>query len=157
MSSKVRSIQREIKRKAVKDGVVPVTLGQLLQSIGALNYLTAQALAASVSFRIGRMLKAINGELEQYELSRKTLCERFSNKNAEGKAIMLNAKNEPIEEGQQGRYDIPKEKMEEFEKELTELSAVEVELPGQQIHVSDLGSVNIAPAHLMILDWMIAE
>lgn len=157
MSNKIRSLARAREKQQAKDGTITVTLAQLNQSIGALSELTTQPIAIRTSFQIGKIIKAVNSEMEQYNASRTKLCEQYSNKDIEGKAIMVGADGKPIVEGQPGRYDIPKEKMPEFEKELAELLAIETQVPGQQIKVSDLNTVNIAPALLMNLEWLITD
>lgn len=157
MSNKVRSMQREIEKRKFRDGVIATTLGELIQSEQSLGVLIDQQLPIRASFQISKIVKAASVEIAQYQESRKLLCERHSNKDEDGKAIMLGNDNNPVAEGQPGRYDIPADKMPEFEKEHAELMATEVSIPGTQVKISELGSVTIAPANLMTLDWLITE
>lgn len=125
---------------------IAVTLGQLINSTQSIGALISQPMPIRTSFQLGKLVRAINLELEQYQSSRKELCERHAEKDSEGKAKML-------DDGQ--RYDI--KKMEEFDREHQELTAVEVTIPGSRIKVSDLGTVSIAPAHLLNLEWLLVE
>ena len=133
------------------------SLGPDPQMPGALNILCGQSLPIVLSFRLLKLVHAVNLELEQYQAARKLLCERFAKKDEEGKAIMVSHDGSPLVEGQPGKYDIPDDKMPEFNKELQTLLATEVSIPGKQIKVLELSSVRMAPAHLMALEWLVVE
>lgn len=154
MSSKVRSIQS---KREQQEGI-HVSLGQLISSVsqtpqlpGALDVLCSQQIPIAASFKLSKIVKAVSAELEQYNETRKKLCERYSNKDESGKVIMIET------EGQPGRYDIPKDKLAEFEKELGELQATDVTLSGEQIKIASLGNVNLAPAYSLQLHWLLID
>lgn len=166
MSDRVRSMQKARERKQAQENpqTITATLAQLLQTLGqnpgfpgALDVLYGQPIPIKTSFRLCKIALAVGEEVKRFNETKKILCERFSNKDDEGKAIMLNAENRPIKEGEAGRYDIPPDKMADFEKEYGELIATEVTIPGQQIKIADIGNVTIAPAHLMNLEWLITD
>lgn len=165
MSNKVRSIARARKLHDAKTGEIQVSLNQLIfcatqteeNPFPSLGVLLSQSLPIRQAFLLGKIAKAVGGEIEQYQATRKALCERYANKDGEGKAIMLGADDKPVAEGQPGRYDIPIESMEAFNKEHAELVATEVSIPGTKIKVNDLAGVKIAPVHLISLEWLIDE
>lgn len=164
MSSKVRSFQRAKEKQQAKDGQITTTLAQLIHSglqtkvnsAPALLHLLGQSeIPIKQAFLIGQIARQVFLEIEQYQATYKTLCERYAEKDADGKARMIDANGKPLAEGQPGRYDILPEKMPEFQKEHQELVSVEVSFPGQKIKVAELGDVKIAPAHTMNLDWLL--
>lgn len=156
MSNKVSSIKREIeKRKEVS--CIAVSLEKLINSTQSLGVIIGQQIPIAISFKISKMVKAINSEIEQYTASHKILCERFANKDSEGNAIILDLNDKPVDKDQPGRYDIPENKLEEFKKENASLLSVEVNIPGNHVKVSQLGNISIEPAHLMTLDWLFTE
>lgn len=157
MSSKIRSLARARERQQLKTNEITVSLDTLLNSGGSLGVLMGKDIPIRQSFSLGKIVKGVNAEIEQYNESRKSLCEKYSNKDGDGKPIMIDEEGKVVAEGQPGRYDIPKDKMAEFEKEHKELTTMQVSFPGSRIKVSDLGDIKIAAAHLMNLDWLIED
>lgn len=177
MSGRARSMARAGKRRQAaaesKNGVIAVTLQQLLNSIpqmetphipGALSVLISQPIPITVSFRLGKIVRAVNAELEEFQAQRTKLLERFANKDGAGKPIMLDAKGKRIVASAEGEpqapggdYDIPSDKQAEYKKEVGDLAAVQVEIPGQQIKISDLGDIKMAAGHMMQLEWLIID
>jgi len=165
MSNTIRSLAKARERQQAKAGEIPVTLGTLVScataqppNVSALGMLLGQRdIPIKQSFLIGKIAKAVFAEIESYQESHKTLAEKYANKGSDGKAIILNAEGKPIAEGEQGRYDIPKDKLPAFESEHQDLLATEVSIPGQKINVNELHGAKMAPAYLMAIEWMIAE
>lgn len=160
----VRSIKRKAERENTEDKTIRATLAQLIAShsispqfAGPLDILCQQPIPIVQSFRLSKLVAAVDREIEPYQAAKKALCERYAKKDGEGKAIILDDKGERVEEGQSGRYDIPKETNEEFEKEHATLTETEVTLPGEKIRVAELGNITIAPACLVHLAWLIAD
>lgn len=166
MSNKVRSIAKARERQQAKDGQITVTLARLVSSAlqtkenpaPALHHLLGQhEMPIRQSFLIGKIAKAVFEELEQYQKSYTDLYEKYAEKDDQGKARIIDAEGKQVAEGQSGRYDVSKEKQPEVQKELAELLATEVTIPGQQVKVSELQGVKIAPAYMMALDWLIGD
>lgn len=157
MSNKIRSLAKARERQQAKAGMLTMTLSTLVTSEQSLGTLIGQALPIRASFQISKIVRLAGAELQGYQESRKTLCEKYANKDADGRPIMLGPDDKPVKEGEPGRYDIPADNLEAFNKEHAELLTVEVAIPGQQIKVSELGDVRIAPAHIMALDWLLTE
>ena len=160
MSNNIRSLKRAKEKQQAKEGVIKVTLAQIIRSLGpqpeipgAIDFLMSQALPIRTSFQLNKIAKAAIIEFQEYQAAKKTLCERLANKDKDGKAIIL----EDGKPSTKGEYDIPADKLVELEKEHADLIAMEVEIPGQQIKVGDLGDARIAPAHLMALEWLVID
>lgn len=162
----VRSIRRKAEREKTEDKTIRATLGQLTAShstspkfAGPLDVLCQQPIPIVTSLRLSRLLLAIDREIEPYQSAKKTLCERYANKDGEGKAIILDEKGERVEDVQSGTYtyDIPSKDLEEFEKEHATLTETEVTLPGEKIKGAELGNITIAPVYLKHLAWLIAD
>lgn len=154
MSNKIRSIKKERERRQAEG--ITVTLRDLLDSQVSLKALCQQRLPIRKSYELGKIAKGVNSELTDYQSAHKTLCERYANKDEHG-PIMLNAKGERVGYEPKARYDIPKDKQEEFNSELDSLLAAEVSIPGAQLKISELGEISIEPAHVIALDWLLTE
>lgn len=157
MSSKVRSLAKARARQQQRDGQITVSLHGLINSNASLGVLIGREMPIRQSFLLGKLVRIVSGEIEQYEASRKALCERYANKTDDDKPRMVDSEGKEVAEGQPGSYDIPKEKMADFDKEHQELLTTEVTLSGAKLKVSDLAGVKIAPAHTMSLDWLICD
>lgn len=165
MSSKIRSLKRERERREAKDSEIVVTLGQLINSAmqteqnpqPALYVLLSRPeIPIATAHKIGKITRHVAEEIKSYQESYKALCEKYANKDGD-KPRIVDAEGKLVAEGQPGRYDIPKERDAEFQKEHNELVALEVSLPGQTIKVSELQGVRIAPMYTMALDWLLTE
>lgn len=166
MSNKVRSIAKARERQQAKDGQITVTLARLVGSAmqtkenpaPALHHLLGQhEMPIKQSFLIGKIANSVFEEIKAYQTTHTTLCEKYAEKDAAGKARILDAEGKQVAEGQPGSYDIPADKMADFNKELAELLETEVTISGQQVKVSELQGVKIAPAYMMALDWLIGD
>jgi len=117
---------------------------EIINSVEALNALSATKLPAKVSFKLGVFLKAVEPDIENYNKVRNQKLEEY------GTLI------ENKEDGTK-RFTFDKEKGEKYVKELTELeeSVVEKEVP--EIKLVDLGDEVIEPQHLLMLNWLIKE
>jgi len=147
MSNKLRSIKKGAPANA--DGV-KVTIEELLASRGPLQVLLTQPLPARLAFRLTKLAKAVTAELETYEETRKALCERYADKDDDGRP-------KKIGEGSEERFDIPEAKMPELEAEHKDLLQSEVTIAGQRIKLNDISGISIAPAHLISLAWLVEE
>lgn len=126
-----------------RDKVVKTTLGNLAISREAFNRLVAQPMSVAESFKLLKMLKTVNVELDQYEEARKKLFEKYG---------------EVVEQiGPQIKYQIKPEHQIDLEREHSELVAIEVVVPGEQIHASTLNGIQISAADLLALSWLIKE
>lgn len=160
----VRSIRRKAERENTEDKTIRATLAQLITShslspkfAGPLDILCQQPIPIVTSFRLSKLVAAVDREIEPYQTAKKALCERYANKDGEGKAIILDEKGKRVEDGQPGKYDIPSKDLEAFEKEHATLTETEVTLPGEKIKVAELGNITIAPAYLVHLAWLLAD
>lgn len=165
MSSKIRSLKRERERREARDGQIPVTLSHLIGSAmpteqnpqPALHVLiTRPEIPIVASHKIGKIARQVFDEIKSYQESNKKLCEKYANKDGD-KARIVDAEGKLVAEGQTGRYDIPAEKMADYEREHAELVSLEVTLSGQTIKPAELQGVKIAPMYTMVLDWLIVE
>ena len=104
------------------------------QSQTALGNLLLQKTPIKQTFVIRRIVKKINEELQVFDETRITLCERYGEK-------------------KELSYEIPKENLEKFNQEFQELLSSEVELPFENKLVLD--NVYVSNQDLGNLEWLI--
>jgi len=115
-----------------------ITLEQMVNATGALNWLSTEELPTNYSFMVKRLLRAITPESQTYEQTRIQTLEKYGERSEDGQG-----------------YNILPENLETFRTEMAALLAVEVDLPDIVIP-SNLWE-KIKPAYLVQLDWLIKE
>ena len=120
-----------------------VKLTTVLESIEALKVLSSLPVKAKTSFRISRLVKQLDAHLETFQESRKSVIDRFQKEDEDEEGNKINV--------------IPKENIEEYSKEITDLISEEVEIDVPVISLDDLGEIEIEAKHLSVLDWLITE
>lgn len=153
MASKVRSIQREIARKAEKEAEatlpssITLTLGDLVDSGPALGVLCNQPdFPGSLNYRISKVVRLLNEEAKAFDEARKRICEKY------GPLIP-----------EENRYDVPADRMAELDAEVGELRATSITLPVSPIPIGMLRDTKgeevkgLTGAVLVMLYWLITD
>tara|TARA_R100000781_G_C3979641_1_gene93079 strand:- start:113 stop:478 length:366 start_codon:yes stop_codon:yes gene_type:complete len=119
-----------------------VKLSQIVNSIDALNRISKQPMKAIVSFKMAKNLKLLSEEISTFEQSKNDLIVKYGKENKEGQiGIEPNTKE-----------------MTEFQKELGELAALEVNLEGfNKIKLSNLSKCELSPEEMISLEFAIEE
>ncbi len=112
-----------------------VTLNNLTNSVQSLQELTSLKFKASVAFQLVKLVKSIETELKSYEEVRVSTIKKYS------------TDGETVDE----------DKIQEFIKEITELSGKEVEIYDYSLLQSDLSDKEVSAKQLIQLEWLIAK
>lgn len=135
MSNKLASIA---KQKA-KAGLT-LKVAELINAKDAIDHLITQTLPAEVSFRLARIVRQLDPVLQDYEATRKQLCERYGKLDAE-----------------QNIYQFEGEQREKFQQEFDSLLESEVQIPGERIPLTVLKQVHLSTVDALNLEWLISE
>ena len=119
-----------------------VKLIQVVNSSEAFSKIAQQPMKAAVSFKVAKNIKKLSDELSVFEQSRGDLIRKFGKEDKEG--------NVAIEPNTKG--------MAEFQKELSDLLNVEVDLNGfKKIKLSQLSKCELSPQEMASLEFAIQE
>lgn len=138
-------------------GNMKVKLGELKDSIGALNRLAAMPFGAKLSYRLMRVIKDANREFQMFHAFH----------------IEMIMKHGGVQ-NKSGDVEVPPERLAEFSPEYKELTQQEVEIWGEQFSIEDFygaeswrcASCNqtmqktdpeISATDLMLLSWLIRD
>lgn len=102
---------------------------------------------ASVSWKLLPVNRKIEEALKDFDNVRKELCEKYSTKDEDGKALLI-----PISEGSENKtyvFEVEQQKL--FEEEFKALREQKLELPEPAVKVSDLGGITVTVDDLMQL------
>jgi hypothetical protein len=106
--------------------MMTVTLGTIRAAEPALKKLLTTELPIGTSFKLSKLVKIVDENLQHYENERVKLVKKF------GKA------------DDQGNINVQPDQMDEFLKGITELHAISVELPYEPVSVESLGEVKMS-------------
>ena len=125
-----------------------LTLNVLLEGKSSFAYLVSQRdkLSAKVNYQISKNIKPYNDEIEAYDEARKAIVKKYANLDENGEPVVIG-----------DNYDVPNEKLKDFEREIKELGEQEVNTAWKMIKLDDLESAGLAPIDYYNLDFMIEE
>lgn len=152
-TSKVRkSKKKQIVSNYYNLNIKRMKIIELVNSIESLNKLAETKLNAFVSFKLGKFLKDAGASIETYNKVRSEKVKEYGE-------VVLDAEGK---ETDQYSFSIPgtKELTENGKKFVEEMKAIEEEeldIKIPEINIKDLGSVEIEPKYLSILQWLIKE
>lgn len=126
-----------------------MVIKDILDSMEALNKLNnAHGMSSVVAFRIGKNIKAIEGEVKAFDDVRTKLLEEFANKDENGKSIIDKDTNQ---------YDVPSDKLEALEKEIKKLQNEEVKVDIKKLSLDDAEKADLSPRELMSIEYMLED
>ncbi len=133
-----------------------ITIRQLLESNSALKELAAMPLRPVVAHRVAKAIRFITDELEDFEVARAALLQRFAVKDGDGKMVYAEKDDagNPVAPGVMVRLtDGPA-----FHVEHSALMAETVEIPTsvKPIKISELDAP-VTARLLAPLDWLFAD
>ncbi|QNM12754.1 MULTISPECIES: hypothetical protein [Bacillota] len=125
-----------------------LTLNVLLEGKSSFAYLVSQRdkLSGKVNYQISKNIKPYNDEIEAYDEARKAIVKKYANLDENGEPVVIG-----------DNYDVPNEKLKDFEREIKELGEQEVNTAWKMIKLDDLESAGLAPIDYYNLDFMIEE
>jgi single-stranded DNA-specific DHH superfamily exonuclease len=115
------------------------TILDILNGQAALEKLVGQEVKISAAFRLSKLIKEINEELQLFEEHRQSLVKKYGDEQEDGNVV------------------IPEDKLEEFQTEFNELLTTEVDLKHDPIAVDDLGDVEMTTAELLLIEKFLTE
>lgn len=117
-------------------------------------------LPIKLSYAIGRNIDKLRDEYERIESERIKLCERYAEKDADGKPVM----DKSVIDGQPvSGYRIAEDMQDEFGSQLSELFETDIELSLMTVNADVLDALDsdrydpLTPAQVHDLQWMIEE
>ena len=126
-----------------------MVIKDILDSMEALNKLNnAHGMSSVVAFRVGKNIKAIEGEVKVFDDVRTKLLEEAANKDENGK---------PIIDKDTNRYDVPADKLEALEKEIKKLQNEEVKVDIKKLSLDDVEKADLSPRELISIEYMLED
>ena len=125
--------------------MMKVKISDLLNSTEALQKLAKTELKAKLAWQVGRILRAADEEIKNFNEARLTLIRKYGEKDENGELI--------TDDG--GNCKILPDQITTFQEELNELIAADIDINANKILIDDLNSIDFTPAEMTQLEMFI--
>lgn len=115
--------------------MIELTVKEVMESVGVLNEIMEQPFHGALAFKISRIIRELRKEVESFNAERDKIIRVFSEKDEDGKPVLLENGNIKI------RSDLVKECNDEFEK----LLGTSIEINAEKLGMEDLDEIEITP------------
>lgn len=122
--------------------MIKVKISDLLNGSEVLQKLGTMEFKAKLSWTIARLLKAADGEIQNFNDARMALIKKYGEKDENGELVTDDT----------GNCKIMQEKITDFSNELTELINSEVELNANEIDMKLLEDIPFMPSDMVKLE-----
>ncbi len=122
--------------------MIKVKILQLINSAEMLQKLSKQDFTAKLAWKIARLLKAAEAEIQSFNETRMTLINKYGEKDENGQLITDEIGNCKIDEAS----------VTEFSKQLNDLLDTEVEINANKMKMEDLEEVKFTPNEIGLLE-----
>lgn len=127
--------------------MIKVQLKDIIEGTEVLKKLAGQPLRGKVAFQISKILKRLEDELTLFNNTRVDIIKKYSQTNENGELIS----------DENGNVKLKEETIEDFNKEITELLNMEIEIDANKIALEDIENVDFTPAEMTLLMPLIEE
>jgi hypothetical protein len=138
MSNKLKSLKKSISKLPIE--TLKISLYELINSVPAINDLIAQPLPVQSAFKISKIAKTIQTELDSYNEVRGKLLNEFGTLSEDGI-----------------QYEFADDNKQKFETNHRELLNSEVELMVRKLKIQELHGANTSATNMMLLSWLIED
>lgn len=122
--------------------MITVKIKDILNGLDILQKLSNMPLKAKPSARVGKLLKEIDKEIQEFYNARTKLIETYGEKNECGKLVI----------GENGNYKIQEDKQKQFSEELDELIDMDIEISALKIDLNDISDTVFTPNEMILLE-----
>lgn len=122
-------------------------LKDIIEGTDVLKKLAGQPLRGKVAFQISKILKRLEDELTLFNNTRVDIIKKYSETDENGELIA----------DENGNVKLKEETIAEFNKEITELLNMEIEIDANKIALKDIEDVDFTPAEMTLLMPLIEE
>ena len=125
--------------------MIKITLEQLINSSDGLKALSEKKLKARCAFAVGRLLKAVDGEMDTFNNARMELIKKYGEKDEKDELIT----------DDKGNVHIPTMAIDQFNEELRELLDTPIEINTSRIKLDDVEDIEFTPIEIAQLEEFI--
>lgn len=122
--------------------MIRVSLNNILNSTETFSQIMQQSFKGSIAFKVARLARELNKEMETFNTERQKLLERYCEKDKNGELKVL----------ENGNVQVIPEKLQEFNQEFTNLLETDVEINADKLPMSCMDEFEVSPQQMLDLE-----
>ena len=122
--------------------MIRVSLNDILNSTETFSQIMQQSFKGSIAFKVARLARELNKEMETFNAERQKLLEQYCEKDENGELKVL----------ENGNVQVIPEKLQEFNQEFTNLLETEVEINADKLPMSCMDEFEVSPQQMLNLE-----
>ena len=115
--------------------LIEITLNDILNSQQALQKIAKMNMRAKTAFKIARIIRAIEGEIENFNKARQNLLNKYGEKDNNGNLVV----------NKDGNYTLIPDKINDYNNEIQELLITNIQLNIEPIEADELEQLEFTP------------
>ena len=127
--------------------MIRVNLNDILNASETFNKIMGQSFKGSLAFKIARLARELNKEVETFNTERQKILTKYCEKDENGELV--------VEEN--GNVKVIQDKIIEFNDEFTSLLNTEVEINADKIPMNNIDDFDITPQEMLVLEKFFEE
>lgn len=122
--------------------MIRVSLNNILNSTETFSQIMQQSFKGSIAFKVARLARELNKEMETFNAERQKLLEQYCEKDENGELKVL----------ENGNVQVIPEKLQEFNQEFTNLLETDVEINADKLPISCMDEFEVSPQQMLDLE-----
>lgn len=127
--------------------MIKVSLNDIINSVETFQVIMQQSFKGSLAFKIARLARELNKEMETFNEQRRKILDSYSLKDANGN----------VETDENGNIKIIPEKIPEFNNEFGNLLSTEVEINADKLPMDKIDDFDITPQQMLNIEIFFEE
>ena len=124
--------------------MIKLTMGEILNAAPVLTKLTNQTFSGAATFKIARLLRALDKEINTFEETRTKMIQIYGEKDENGMLIE-----------KEGQIRVMADKIETFNNEINALLKSEIEINGEKLSIEYFDNIELTPVEANLIEVVV--
>lgn len=125
--------------------MITLTINEIINSVPVLEKISQFSTNGIVAFKIARLIRELNKEIELFEKQRVEMIEKYCERDESGQMVMIDDSQVKIKEDNISKYN----------NELREILNTQVEINANKIPLNSLEEIKISPQDALLIDNLV--
>jgi len=127
--------------------MIKVSLNDIVNSIDTFQVIMQQSFKGSLAFKIARLARELNKEMETFNEQRRKIVNEYSLKDENGE----------VKFDENGNIQITPDRIQEFNTEFTNLLNTEVEINADKLPMDNIDDFEVSPQQMLNIEMFFEE
>ena len=124
--------------------MIKLTMGEILNAAPVLTKLTNQNFSGAATFKIARLLRALDKEITTFEETRTKMIQTYGEKDENGELLK-----------KEGQIHVMADKIETFNQEMNSLLKSEVEINSEKLSIEYFDNIEMTPLEANLIEMIV--